>query len=114
MAPSLFEPGPGGHKSTAEVVPLLLAGSCGLETLLLVGPGHLGWPGWFAPSGALAVGAVLVGYGLRRLMRRPGLPTAARPRWLSGFGSILGGTGAALAIAAFGVFGRIVELGHHI
>lgn len=104
----------GAARLTAEVVPLLLAGGAGLATLLLIGPGHLGWPDWIAPTGALVIGAGLVGYGLRRLMRRPDLPAAARPRWMSGFGSILGGTGAALAVAAFGVFGRMVELGHHI
>jgi hypothetical protein len=104
----------GAARLTAEVVPLLLAGATGLFTLLLAGPGHLGWPSWTAPTGAVAIAAILLVYGFRRLMRRPEVPAVTRPRWLTGFSSTLGGTGAALAIATFGVFGRIVELGHHI
>jgi hypothetical protein len=104
----------GVARLTSEVLPLLLAGASGLFTLLMVGPGHLGWAGWVSPLAALAIGALLIVYGLRRLMRRPGLPAASRPRWMSGFSSMLGGTGAALAIAGFGVFGWFVHLGQHI
>ena len=104
----------GVARLTSEVVPLLLAGSVGLFTLLTVGPGHAHWPGWTSPVGAVAIGVVLIVYGLRRLMRRPELPAVDRPRWMSSTSSMLGGTGAALAIAAFGVFGWFVHLGHHI
>ena len=104
----------GVARLTSEVIPLLLAGAVGLFTLLTVGPGHAGWPGWAAPTGTVVIGTVLIVYGLRRLMRRPELPAANRPRWMSNFSSMLGGTGAALAIAGFGVFGWFVQLGHHI
>lgn len=104
----------GAARLTAEVIPLLVAGAAGLLTLLLVGPGHLGWPSWVSPTGAVAIAAMAIVYGFRRLMRGPDLPPAARPRWLGGFGSMLGGTSAALAIAALGTFGRLVALGHHL
>jgi uncharacterized membrane protein len=104
----------GVARLTSEVVPLLLAGAVGLFTLLTVAPGHAHWPTWTSPVGTVLIGAVLIVYGLRRLMRRPELPALDRPRWMSNFSSMLGGTGAALAIAAFGVFGWFVQLGHHI
>jgi hypothetical protein len=104
----------GAARLTAEVLPLLVAGVAGLLTLLLFGPGHLGWPSWVSPTVAIVIAIILIVYGFRRLMRSPDLPPAARPRWLGGFGSMMGGTGAALAIAALGTFGRLVALGHHL
>lgn len=104
----------GVARLTSEVVPLLLAGAVGLFTLLTVGPGHAHWPSWTSPVGTVLIGGLLIVYGLRRLMRRPELPAKDRPRWMSNTSSMLGGTGAALAIAAFGVFGWFVQLGQHI
>lgn len=104
----------GSARLFAEVVPLLLAGSVGLGTLLLAGPGHLGWPQWISPVLLVLIPLVLVAYGFRRLMRRPDMPQADRPRWLGGAGSVLGGVGVVLALATFGLFGRFVELGHHL
>jgi hypothetical protein len=104
----------GVARLTSEVVPQLLAGAAGILTLLTIAPGHFGWPGWTAPVLTLVVGAVLLAYGLRRLMRRPDLPAMSRPRWMSNASSMLGGTGVALAIAASGVFGWVVHLGRHI
>jgi hypothetical protein len=96
------------------VVPLLVAGGAALLTLLVFGPGNLGWPSWVSPVGLVAVAVILIVTGFRRLMRNPDLPAAARPGWLGGFGSMLGGAGVALAIAALGAFGHLVSLGHHL
>jgi hypothetical protein len=104
----------GAARLTAEVVPLLVAGGAALLTLLVFGPGHLGWPAWVSPAGLLAVAVILIVTGFQRLMRDPDLPAAARPGWFGGFGSMLGGGGVALAIAALGVFGHLVSLGHHL
>jgi len=99
---------------TSEVIPLLLAGGVGVFTLLAVGPAHAGWPAWTSPVGTVMIGALLVVYGLRRLTRRPELSAVDRPGWMSNLSSMLGGTAAALVIAAFGVFGWFVHLGQHI
>lgn len=104
----------GAARLTAEVVPLLVAGAAALLTLLAFGPGNLRWPSWVSPAGLIAIAVIVIGYGLRRLMRGPDLPAVARPRWLGVFGSVLGGGGAALAIAALGTFGHLVSLGHHL
>lgn len=104
----------GTARLTAQVVPLLVAGAAGLLALLAFGPGNLGWPAWVAPVGLPAVGVILVGYGLRRLILDPEAPAAPRPGWLGGLGSTLGGGGVALAAAALGVFARLVSLGHHL
>lgn len=104
----------GAARLIAEVIPLVVAGTAGLLTLLLAGPAHLGWPSWVSPAGVLVIAAIAIIYGFRRLMRSPELPTAPRPRWLGAFGSMLGGAGAALAVAALGPFGHLVTLGHHL
>lgn len=104
----------GAARLTTEVIPLLVAGTAGLLTLLLFGPGHLGWPSWVSPTGAIAIAVILIVYGFRCLMRSPNLPSTDRPRWLGAFGSMLGGTGVALALAALGTFGQLVALGHHL
>jgi hypothetical protein len=104
----------GASRLTAEVIPLLAAGAAALLTLLLFGPAHLGWPSWVSPAGAIVIAMISIITGFRRLLRSPGLPTASRPRWLGGAGSMLGGAGGALAVAALGVFGRLVTLGHHL
>jgi type VII secretion integral membrane protein EccD len=104
----------GTARLTAEVVPLLVAGAAGLLTLLIFGPGNLGWPGWVAPSALPAVGVILVGFGLRRLILEPDVPEAPRPGWLGGLGSTLGGGGVVLAVAALGAFVHLVSLGHHL
>lgn len=104
----------GAARMTAEVVPLLAAGAAGLLTLILIGPGHLGWPSWVAPAVAVLTATVLIIYGFRRLLRGPDRPAAARPRWLGPSGSVLGGAGVALAIAAAGTFSHLVNLGHHL
>jgi ESX secretion system protein EccD len=104
----------GAARLIAEVVPLLVAGAAALLTLLVVGPGNLGWPSWVSPTGLIVIAAVLIVSGFRRLMRSPGLPAAARPGWLGGIGSMLGGGGAVLAIAALGAFSHLVSLGHHL
>ncbi len=102
----------GAARLVAEVVPVGLAGAIGLFTLLSVGPGHLGWPGWTAKT-ATGIAAGLLTYGFRRLFR-PGLARAARPRWMTECSSLLGGISVALALATTGVLSRFVELGHHI
>jgi hypothetical protein len=104
----------GSVRLVAEVLPVALAGTIGLFTLLLIGPGHLGWRSWTAPVFLVLIAGLLLAYGFRRLMRRPELPSMARPRWLTSFSSILAGVGAALAIELSGVFARFVELGHHL
>jgi type VII secretion integral membrane protein EccD len=102
----------GAARLVAEVVPAALAGAIGLFTLLLVGPGHLGWPGWTAKA-TIGIAAGLLIYGFRRLFR-PGLARAVRPRWMTECSSLLGGISVALALATTGVLSRLVELGHHI
>ncbi len=97
-----------------EVMPVALAGTIGLFTLLLVGPGHLGWRSWTAPVGLVLIAGLLLISGFRRLMRRPEVPSMTRPRWLTSFSSVLAGVGAALAVATSGVFARFVEMGHHL
>ncbi|MFF3561798.1 EsaB/YukD family protein [Streptomyces sp. NPDC002574] len=104
----------GAARLVVEVVPLVLAGVAGLFTLLITGPGHFGWGSWVAPTCSSLIAATLLVYGFRRMMRRPGLPEMARPRWLTGFGSVLAGSSVALAVATFGAFGAIVGLGRHI
>jgi len=104
----------GAARLTSEVVPLLLAGAVGVFTLLAVGPGHLGWPGWISSAGTVLIGTLLIVYSLRRLLRPPNRPATSQPSWMSGLGSTLGGTGAALAIAALGAFGWFVHLGRHL
>ncbi len=104
----------GAVRLVAEVVPVGLAGAIGLFTLLLVGPGHLGWRTWTAPVFVGVIAAGLLIYGFRRLLRNPELPPVARPRWLTGFSSVLAGGSVALAVATFSAFSRFVELGHHL
>ncbi|MFG2940436.1 EsaB/YukD family protein [Streptomyces sp. NPDC048282] len=104
----------GSARLVAEVVPLLLAGTAGLFTLLVTGPERFGSASWAGPVCSALGAAVLLVYGFRRMMRRPDLPAMARPRWLTGFGSVLAGGSVALAVATFGAFGSIVGLGHHI
>jgi len=104
----------GAARLTAEVVPLLVAGGAALLTLLVFGPGNLGWPSWVSPAGLIAIAVILIVTGFRRLMRTPDLSAAARPGWFGGFGSMLGGGGVALAIAALGTFGHLVSLGHRL
>jgi hypothetical protein len=104
----------GAARLVAEVVPLLLAGTAGLFTLLTTGPERFGSAGWVGPVCSALTAAVLLVYGFRRMMRRPDLPAMERPRWLTGFGSVLAGGTVPLAVATFGAFGSIVGLGHHI
>ncbi|MFJ8492460.1 EsaB/YukD family protein [Streptomyces sp. NPDC094038] len=104
----------GSARLVAEVVPLLVAGTAGLFTLLATGPERFGSGSWVGPVSSALVAAVLLVYGFRRMMRRPDLPAMARPRWLAGFGSVLAGGSVALAVAMFGAFGALVGLGHHI
>lgn len=99
----------------AEAVPLVFAGALGLFTLILVGPGHLPWPGWptTAVTGAVAVAVPL--YAIRRLMRRPRRTAIERPAvWTAGLASVFGGIALALAVETFGLYSRVVELGHHL
>ncbi|WP_329138381.1 EsaB/YukD family protein [Streptomyces sp. NBC_01476] len=104
----------GAGQLAAEVVPVAFASAAGLFTLVILGPDRLGWGGWVAPTSAFVIAAALLIYGFRRLMRRPGLPSMARPRWLTPAGSVLGGAGVTLVVALFGAFGHFVQLGHHV
>ena len=104
----------GSVRLVAEVLPVAFAGAVGLFTLVLVGPGQLGWRSWTAPVCLVLIAGLLLMWGFRRLMRRPEVPSMTRPRWLTSFSSVLAGAGAALAVATFGVFARFVELGHHL
>lgn len=104
----------GGVRLVAEVVPLALAGSVGLFTLLLMVPSRVGSADWAAPTYVLVVPVVVLAYGFRRLMRRPGLPSMDRPRWLTGFGSLPAGLAVVCAVATFGVLSALVRLGHHL
>lgn len=104
----------GGVQLVAEVVPLALSGSVGLFALLLVVPSRIGSADWAAPTYTLVVPVVLLVYGFRRLMRRPGLPSTVRPPWLTGFGSVPAGFAVVLALATFGVLSALVRLGHHL
>jgi hypothetical protein len=104
----------GATRLIAEVVPMALAGLTALLTVALVGPAHLGWGSWVGPTYACLLGGAFLAYGFRRLMRRPGLPYMERPRWLTDLSSVLAGASVALVVAAFGAFGRLVGLGHHL
>ncbi|MGW1726753.1 EsaB/YukD family protein [Streptomyces sp. NPDC002306] len=104
----------GSARLVAEVVPQLLAGAAGLFTLLITAPERFGGVSWAAPACSALTAVVLLVYGFRRMLRRPELPAMARPRWLAGFGSVLAGGSAALAVATFGAFGALVDLGRHI
>jgi hypothetical protein len=108
----------GAARLVTEVVPVSLAGAIGVFTLLVVGPGHLGWPGWTAKAAIGLIAAALLAYGFRRLFRpgltRPGLTRPGRPRWLTECSSLLGGISVPLALATSGVLNWFVELGHHI
>ncbi|NUQ97853.1 MAG: hypothetical protein HOY79_15300 [Streptomyces sp.] len=104
----------GSARLVAEVVPHMLAGAAGLFTLLVTAPERFGMANWAGAAGSVLLAVVLLAYGFRRMMRRPDLPTMARPRWLAGFGSVLAGGSVALAVATFGAFGAMVGLGQHI
>ncbi|GAA2746004.1 EsaB/YukD family protein [Kitasatospora cinereorecta] len=103
----------GSAKVTVEVVPGVAAGAAGMLALVLYGPVRLGWPAWTAPLPAAVVAAGLLGYGLRRLMRRD-LRTLARPAWFSTAGAVVGALSIPLVLAGFGVFGTLVGLGKHL
>ncbi|GAA1274288.1 hypothetical protein GCM10009665_72280 [Kitasatospora nipponensis] len=103
----------GSAKVVVEVVPGALAGAGGLFALLLTGPPQLGWPGWTVPALLTAVAAALLGYGLRRLLRRD-LRALRRPAWLGTAGAVLGALSIPLMLAGFGVFGRLMGLGRHL
>jgi len=93
----------------------VLAGLVGLCTLILVGPGHLGWPSWPGPAVAVAVAVILPIYAMRRLMRRPRLVSpGGPPPWTTGLASVLAGIGVGLAVASFGIYSHVVELGHRL
>ncbi|MFG2525147.1 EsaB/YukD family protein [Streptomyces sp. NPDC048527] len=104
----------GAARLTAEVVPVLLAGVAGLLTLLLAGPPHFGWGYWVAPTYSCLLGAVLLLYGFRRLMRRTAPRPMERPRYLTMIGSALAGGSVALVVAAFGAFGTLAGLGQRL
>lgn len=104
----------GGVRIVAEVVPLALAGSAGLFTLLLTVPSRVGSADWAAPTYVLVVPVAVLAYGFRRLMRRPELPSMDRPRWLTGFGSVPAGLAVVFAVATFGVLSALVRVGHHL
>lgn len=104
----------GEGRLVTEVVPVALAGTAGLLVLLVVGPGHLGWPGWVAPAGAFLTGGALLVYGFRNLMRRLELPPVARPSWLTTVGSLLGSASIGLAVATFGAFDWFVDFGQRL
>jgi hypothetical protein len=103
----------GSAKVVVEVVPGAVAGMAGLFTLLLIGPGHLGWPGVTVPLALVVVGVCLLGYGFRRLMRRD-LPALRRPGWFGALGAVLGAMSIPLILAGFGVFGTLMGMGEHL
>ncbi|MFF9479614.1 EsaB/YukD family protein [Streptomyces sp. NPDC014733] len=103
----------GAAKVVVEVAPVGIAGAIGLFTLVLAGPAQLDLPGWSGPVTALAVGAVLVLYGFRRLMR-PELPSMRRPLWFGGLGAVLGAFAIPLTVAAFGVFDQLMGVGRNL
>jgi hypothetical protein len=103
----------GSAKVVIEVVPGALAGAAGLFMLLLSGPRDLHWPGWTVPFALAVVGAALLGYGFRRLIRRD-LRELARPAWFSTVGAAVGALSIPLMLAGFGVFGTLVGLGKHL
>lgn len=104
----------GAGRLVAEVVPVGLAGAIGLFVLLLVGSGHFGWPAYAGPLYAGVTAAVLMVYGLRRVVRRPELPPMRRPRWLTGVGTMLAGVSVALTAGTFGMAGWFLDIGRHI
>ncbi|MCB5906953.1 type VII secretion integral membrane protein EccD [Streptomyces pinistramenti] len=103
----------GSAKVVVEVAPVGIAGAIGLFTLLLAGPDQLDLPAWSGPVASLAIGAVLVLYGFRRLMR-PELPPLRRPTWFGGLGAVLGAFAIPLTVAAFGVFGQLMGIGRNL
>ncbi|WP_031525309.1 EsaB/YukD family protein [Streptomyces sp. NRRL F-5123] len=104
----------GGGRLAAEVVAVGAAGGAGLCMVLVLGAGRLGWNGWTAPGAACLVAAGLLVYGFRNLMRGSGPLERARPGWPTSAASLLGAAGIALAVAAFGVFGAVLDLGRHL
>jgi hypothetical protein len=105
----------GEGRLVAEVVPVGLAGTAALFTLLVVGPGHLGWADWIAPTCAGLIAAVLLVYGFRNLMRPSELPSSsAHPRWLSSVSSLLGSVSVGLAVATFGALDWFVDFGQRL
>ncbi|MFE0464922.1 EsaB/YukD family protein [Kitasatospora sp. NPDC058965] len=103
----------GAAKVVVEVVPGALAGTAGVFALLLTGPGALHWPAWTAPVLLAAVALGLLGYGLRKLLRRD-LRALPRPAWLGPLGAVLGALGIPLLLAGFGLFGQLMGLGRHL
>jgi type VII secretion integral membrane protein EccD len=103
----------GSAAVVVEVVPGAVAGLAGLLALLLNAPHRFGLPAWTAPLGAVVVAAALMGYGLRRLMRRD-LRALARPGWLGTAGAVVGALSIPLLLAEFGVFGSLVGMGKHL
>ncbi|MEU9407523.1 EsaB/YukD family protein [Streptomyces sp. NPDC048281] len=101
----------GAARLVGEVVPVGVAGAAGLCTLLLVGGGHLGGPGWAAPVYSCMFAVVLMVYGFRSLMGSPGLLLSGRPSWFTGVSSVLGGAAVGLAFATFGAFDWIIDFG---
>ncbi|MDH6109452.1 type VII secretion integral membrane protein EccD [Kitasatospora sp. MAP12-15] len=103
----------GSAKVVVEVVPGAAAGAAGLFALLLTGPTHLHWPGWTVPAALATVGLAMLGYGLRRLLRRD-LRALPRPEWFATAGAVLGALSIPLMLAGFGVFGALVGMGRHL
>nr|WSX75570.1 EsaB/YukD family protein [Streptomyces sp. NBC_00899] len=101
----------GGGRLAAEVVPVGASGAAGLCMVLVLGAGRLGWTGWTAPGAACLVAAGLLAYGFRNLMRGAGPLERARRGWPTSAASLLGAGGIALAVATFGVFGSILDVG---
>jgi type VII secretion integral membrane protein EccD len=106
------------------VVAAVLAGATiGLTALALRAPGHLFGPrghlttahvpGWAAPSATLAVGAVVVWWGLVLCFRSSlqSADFADRWSWPGPFANFLGALSVPLAVGVFGVFDALMKVG---
>ncbi|MEV6499361.1 type VII secretion integral membrane protein EccD [Streptomyces prunicolor] len=101
----------GSVRLLSGVLPVLLAGACGLGTLLVRLPDYAPVRGWEGPAAVLAAGLVLLGAGAALLHRVGEDRTEPRPAWLDQLSGTLGVLSVPLAVAVFGLFDYLVGAG---
>jgi type VII secretion integral membrane protein EccD len=100
-----------GFGLVAEAFPALLAAAAGLLALVFEVPERFSVPWWTGPLAATAVGLVLLlsATSTTARGRRPG---KARPGGHAVLEFLCSTATAALAVGVFGVYGRLVTMGH--